>query len=354
MNIDVSGILVLVLILSAVLAYSLTHFRRQFLSLYVYTAVLLGLFLLLLSIALRSRGMLQLIYPWGLPLVFALPTLVQLNHSALTRTKNEDWVYYFLFLMPFFAVISGYGILLKASLYHKNLDRLFAGEFLELEHLLGDVISSIPYFLIFSAVHSTLLILKLREARISGPSWVLLALPVVHIILGVGCFFAIVATVLGISSGQFLFLVLSMASLAVGAYVVALTRYDGRKLTRNISNAMFFAPSKNNVIESFLLIDHDSVPLRTLFQDFTKQNLADVSVISVSDWEAYFIEQRFSWPEFKNRLRIRYALQELNSGYLATKTVESLSFELGFKSRKSFYTAFESVTGHGFSGSLYR
>jgi uncharacterized membrane protein YhaH (DUF805 family) len=298
--------------------------------------------------------MLQLIYPWGLPLVFALPTLIQLNHSALTRTKNEDWVYYFLFLMPFFAVISGYGILLKASLYHKNLDRLFAGEFLELQHLLGGVISSIPYYLIFSIVHAALLIVKLRDARISGPSWVLFVLPVVHIILAVGCLFAVVATSTGISSGQFLFLVLSMVSLAVGAYVVAMTRYEEHKLTSIISNAMFFAPSKNKVIERFLLSDHDSVLLRTLFQDFTKQNLADVSVISVSDWEAYFNQQRFSWPEFKSRVRIRYALQELNSGYLATKTVESLSLELGFKSRKSFYTAFESVTGHSFSGSPYR
>jgi hypothetical protein len=353
MNIDLTSIVVLVLLLCAVLAYSLTHFRRQFLSLYAYTAVLLVLFLLLLSIALRSRGMLQVIYPWGLPLIFALPTMVQLNHSALTRTKNENWVYYSLFLMPIFAIISGYGILTKASLYHKNLDRLFAGEFLELEHLLGNVISSIPYFLIFSAVHSTLLILKLRDARISGPSWVLLVLPVVNIILGVGCFFAVVATVMGISSGQFLFLVLSLASLAVGTYLVALTLYEEQKLTSIISNAMFFAPSKNKVIEDFLLNQGVNV-LSILFQDFTKQNLADLSHISYSDWDTFFTEQRFSWPEFKNRVRIRYALQRLNSGYLATKTVESLSLELGFKSRKSFYTAFEAVTGKSFRGEVYR
>jgi methylphosphotriester-DNA--protein-cysteine methyltransferase len=79
-----------------------------------------------------------------------------------------------------------------------------------------------------------------------------------------------------------------------------------------------------------------------------------MSLISNSEWDAFFTEQRFSWPDFKNRVRIRYALQELNSAYLATKTVESLSLELGFQSRKSFYTAFEAVTGESFRGEVYR
>jgi len=352
MNIDPGGIIIMVLILLAVLAYAITHFRRRFLPLYGYVASLLVLFLTLLAIALRSRGMLQIFYPWGLPLIFLFPTLVQFNQSAITKTKNEDWVYYFLFLMPIFSIVSGYGILTDAALYQKNLDRLLAGEFLQLEHLLGGIISSFPYVLIFSIVHSILLILKVRSARFSGPIWVHHGLPVLQILLSVGCFFAVVGTVLGISSGQYIFFVLCVVSLALGVYVVSLTRFEEFKLMSLISNSMFFEPSKNEAIENFL-INLDGVQVLSLFNNFTKPNLASTSLISSPDWQTFFTKQRLSWPEFKNRVRIRYAIQQLQSNYLGAKTVESLSLELGFKSRKSFYTAFESVTGQSFRVEVY-
>lgn len=353
MNIDQGVIIFMVLIQTAVLAYALTHLRRRFLPLYCYVAVLLVLFLMLLAIVLRSRGMLQLIYPWGLPLIFLMPTLVQYHYIAITKSKTEDWVYYFLFLMPIFSIISGYGILTDAALYQKNLDHLLAGEFLELEHLLGGIISSLPYVLVFSIVHSIQLVRKLRSARFTGPFWVHSGLPVLQIILSLGCFFAVVSHVFGISSGQYIFFVLSMVSLAMGVYVVSVTHYEELKLTSMISNAQFFAPSKNGAIDHFLY-NLDGVQMRVLFLNFSKPNLVITSLISNIDWQAFFTEQRLSWPEFKSRVRIRYAIQQLRSNYLDTKTVESLSLELGFKSRKSFYTAFESVTGESFHVEVYR
>lgn len=352
MTSDVSGILILVLVLTAALAYGLTHFRRQFIWLYAYTAIILVKLLFVLIVGLSNQGLLYIIYPWSVPLLYLLPTCVQLYTNALFKIKSEDWMYYVLYLMPVFSVVSAYGIAANPMLYQKNVAHLLTGEFLDVEHLLGAMTSSLTYLASFSMVHAVLLIRRVREARYTGPGWLYWSLPWMQFILSGAGLLAIVVHVLGFASGQFMFTVLSMVSVALATYVVLLSRYEERKLTSVISDAMFFAPSKHESIETFLRnLDGDAV--RALFQEFTKPELASASLISSSDWDSFLQEQRFSWPEFKNRVRIRYALQELNSGYLATKTVESLSLELGFQSRKSFYTAFESVTGESFRGEAY-
>lgn len=343
----------MLLLLTATLAYGLSRFKWKFAWLYVYVAILCVMFIYLFAVGLNSPGMLQLVYPWSVPLLFLLPTCVQLYTNALFKTKSEDWVYYVLYLMPVFSVVSAYGIVANPTLYQKNVAHLLAGEFLDVEHLLGAIMSSLTYLTSFSIIHSVLIIRRVREARFTGPSWLYWSLPWMQLILSGAGLLAIVVHALGFASGQFMFTVLSMVSIALGTYVVILSRYEERKLTSVISDAMFFAPSKHESIETFLRnLDGDAV--RALFQNFTKPELVSASLISSSDWDSFLHEQRFSWPEFKNRVRIRYALQELNSGYLATKTVESLSLELGFQSRKSFYTAFEAVTGESFRGEAYR
>jgi hypothetical protein len=353
MSSDVSGILVMVLVLTAALAFGLFHFRRPFTWLYTYVAVLWVVSLFLFSVGLSSRGMLQLIYPWAVPLLFLMPTCVQLFTNSLLKTKSEDWVFYVLYLMPIFSTVSAFGTVADPELYERNVAHLFAGSILEVHHVLGSFTSSFTYLTSFSMVHSILLIRRVRDARFTGPSWLYWSLPTLHLILSAGGLCAIIIHVLGFASGQFMFTVLSVVSIAVGAYIVILSRYEKRKLTTVISDALFFAPSKHSAIETFLRnLEGDTV--RGLFQDFTKPKLASMSLIPTTEWDAFLTEQRFSWPDFKNRVRIRYALQELNSAYLATKTVESLSLELGFQSRKSFYTAFEAVTGESFRGEVYR
>lgn len=353
MSSDVSGILVLMLVLTAALVYSLTHFRRQFAWLYAYVAILWLISLFLFSVGLPNRGLLQLIYPWGVPLLYLTPTCIQLFTNSLLKTKSEDWVFYVLYLMPIFSTVSAFGTFADSDQLESNVALLFTGEFLLVEHKLGVVVNSFTYLTSFSVVHSILLIRRLQYSRFTGPSWLFWSLPTLQLILSASGLCAIIIHVLGVSSGQFMFTALTFVSIAIGAYVVILTRYEERKLTAVISDALFFAPSKHAGIEDFLRnLEGDVV--RSLFQDFTKPKLASISLIPNVEWDAFLTEQRFSWPDFKNRVRIRYALQELNSAYLATKTVESLSLELGFQSRKSFYTAFEAVTGESFRGEVYR
>jgi hypothetical protein len=353
MNSDVSGVLVMLLLLTATLAYGLLRFKWKFVWLYAYVAILWIINFYLFAVGLGSRDLMQVLYPLCFPLLVALPTCLEQYSNALFKNKGDSVVKYVLYLMPVYSAACTYGIMADSALYEKNLAHLFAGEFIKINHIIGTMTGALTLGTIFSLLHAVYLIRTGRSARFSGPSYIYMGLPWLQVILMGGGLLAIVVNALGLKSAQFSFFVVSSVSVALGVYVVLISRYDERMLTSIISNAMFFAPSKNNVIEGFLL-DPDVKVLSVLFQEFTKQNLAEISLISCSDWDTFFTEQRFSWPEFKNRVRIRYALQELNSGYLATKTVESLSLELGFKSRKSFYTAFEAVTEKSFRGEVYR
>jgi len=109
MSSDVSGVLVLVLVLTAALTFGLFHFRRPFTWLYTYVAVLWVVSMFLFAVGLSSRGLLQLIYPWGVPLLFLMPTCVQLFTNSLLKAKSEDWVFSVLYLMPIFSTVSAFG-----------------------------------------------------------------------------------------------------------------------------------------------------------------------------------------------------------------------------------------------------
>lgn len=350
---DASGIILLVITLSAALAYGLTHFRRQFVWLYIFTGIIWVMLLFLLSVSQSNRGLLYTLYPWSVPLLFLLPTCVQFHTNALFKIKSEDWVFYLLYLMPIFSLVSSFGILADEKLYQKNVDLLIAGEFLEVNHLLGVMRHSLTYLTSFSLLHAVLSLKRIRDGRFTGPIWLYNIVPWLQLFLSAAGLLAIVFYGLRVSSGQFMLVVLSVVSIALATYVVASHLFEEHKLTSVVSDAMFFTPSKHDSIESYLRnLNGDAV--RVLFRDFTKTELAIASMISSSTWNSFLHEQRLSWPEFKNRVRIRYALQELQSGYLASKTVESLSLELGFQSRKSFYTAYEAITGNSFRREMYR
>jgi hypothetical protein len=341
-----------VLVLTTALAYGLTHFRRQFVWLYAYTAIIWVIFLFLLSVGLPIRGLLYITYPWSVPLLFLLSTCIQLYTNSLFKTKSQDWVYYVLYLMPVFSVVSAYGTVANPTLYQKNVAHLLAGEFLYVEHLLGALTSSLTYLTSFSMVHSILLIRRVREARFTGPGWLYWSLPWMQLILSVAGLFAIVVHVLGFASGQFMFTVLSMVSIALGTYVVLLSRYEERKLTSVISDAMFFAPSKHESIETFLRnLDGDAV--RALFQEFTKPELASASLISSSDWDSFLHEPGGSLKSIGTSYWNSPNTGATNESGFSARPGGYRSYD-GWFSSKSFYGYWWSSTENNTGDAWYR
>ncbi len=62
---------------------------------------------------------------------------------------------------------------------------------------------------------------------------------------------------------------------------------------------------------------------------------------------SYFIKQRYnqSFNDWKNELRIKHAIELIDSGEAKQLTLESISMQCGYRSRANFVDAFKKVTG---------
>lgn len=81
---------------------------------------------------------------------------------------------------------------------------------------------------------------------------------------------------------------------------------------------------------------------------FNKALLYSESGFPVSQWEKYYHKNHGGFSELKKFVRIKIALELINSGYLDLYSIEALSNEIGYKSRTSFYSAFEQVQNQSF------
>ncbi|PQB03133.1 hypothetical protein BST83_17560 [Polaribacter filamentus] len=54
---------------------------------------------------------------------------------------------------------------------------------------------------------------------------------------------------------------------------------------------------------------------------------------------------KISFADFKKSIRIRQAIDHIESGYLNKNTIESLAQKVGFSTYTSFYTSFKEITG---------
>jgi AraC-like DNA-binding protein len=101
---------------------------------------------------------------------------------------------------------------------------------------------------------------------------------------------------------------------------------------------------KNYTFEEFEQIVYESGLF--LNPNFNIDNLAinfGVQTYIMSD----LLRAKFSvsFPDFKNMLRIKYALIKIKDGILDHQTIESLALQSGFKSRSQFSRSFSEFTG---------
>lgn len=84
-------------------------------------------------------------------------------------------------------------------------------------------------------------------------------------------------------------------------------------------------------------------------EKFTKAMLYAESGFPVSQWEKYYHRNHGGFSDLKKFVRIKIALQLIKDGYLDLYSIEALSNDIGYKSRTSFYSAFEQVQSQSFS-----
>lgn len=102
-------------------------------------------------------------------------------------------------------------------------------------------------------------------------------------------------------------------------------------------------------IEEYVLGLEQSNSGELLSDDVTKIDFIKASPFSLDEWEEYFKTTGSGYVDLKKRVRISVALTLIENGFLNTFSVDALSREIGYKSRTSFYSAFEEITGSKFT-----
>jgi AraC-like DNA-binding protein len=80
--------------------------------------------------------------------------------------------------------------------------------------------------------------------------------------------------------------------------------------------------------------------------DFRLDSLHKISGVPLHHWTLYFNEiKKQSFIEWKNKLRIEYAVKLINEDFIKEKTFESLAAACGFTTQSTFIRVFKSCTG---------
>ena len=85
-----------------------------------------------------------------------------------------------------------------------------------------------------------------------------------------------------------------------------------------------------------------------LNEDVNKLDFIRTTTFRADQWENYFDVTGRGYVGLKKRVRIAVALTLIKDGFLSMYSVEALSKEIGYKSRTSFYSCFEEITGSKF------
>lgn len=146
-------------------------------------------------------------------------------------------------------------------------------------------------------------------------------------------------------------LVLSSSSIIVLVHVILF--YRGKRLSKE-PFLSFLQPTDTTPKISKQVFDQMAAYIRDEYNNpnsilfnpgVTKDIFILQSEYSPNEWSHYFQVNQLRYSEVKQEIRIKRAQDLIKSGYLDKYSVEALSEEVGYRSRTSFYNAFEQVTG---------
>lgn len=80
-----------------------------------------------------------------------------------------------------------------------------------------------------------------------------------------------------------------------------------------------------------------------------KQSFILNSGFSLTEWEAFFFLTKTNWNYFKKFIRVRRALNLMDSGFLNSRTMDDLATAVGYSTRASLYTSFRQISGQTIS-----
>ena len=107
------------------------------------------------------------------------------------------------------------------------------------------------------------------------------------------------------------------------------------------------APIENDTVVSY--IEMINVYMKTApysQQDFDMKTICNDLKLPMYHVEFVFrYYNQYSFPEFRNLLRVQHVLRDFESGSSTNYTMEAIGQKAGFSSRSSFFRVFKAVTG---------
>lgn len=341
---DYSGLFAIWSILTVGLVCSFLPAIRKFHALQGLIAIMWLVFTALIAICFQDPVIVQVFYPWILPLIYLFPALIEWHTNQTIGVPiftRKDFVF---FVMPVVSAMSTIVMVFaKSSPYQDNIALIMDFKLLDLEQGLNSFFSAILFLSFFSLTHAVVTLLKLKNMKTSGANWVYLTLPIVEGIMATGIIVHVGLNFINENSGTLTQMVCVAGSIILSGYVLGLKGFEKERSQNEFFIHHLIFSTKNLKIKEFLKHVEPASHL-LIMADFTKENLSLVSEIEENEWDAYLIEIHMSWPVFKSHVRIQYALKVIKEGYLINYTLTSLIADLGYESRSSFYRAFELVT----------
>ena len=351
---DYSGLFAIWTILTVGMFYSFLPAIRKFHSLRGLIALFWLVSTALSSIYLQDRFVIQVFYPWILPLLYLFPAFIEGHTNQIIGVPIFNRRDFPFIVMPFISALSVVVMFITdPSQYEDNIHNILALDILELELGLNSFLASMLFLSIFSMAHAVTALLKLVNVKTNYTSWVYLTWPWLEGIMAFGIMLYITMNMIEVRSGMLFQLIFGVVSIILFVYLLGLRRSEKARSEDNFIFFHLLHATKNSNIKEFLQITEHNSDLK-LMADFTKENLSFLSQIQASEWDTYLIEVQMSWPVFKSHVRIQYAIKAIKDGYLEKFTLASLIGDLGYDSRSSFYKAFELVTKNPFDIRAYK
>lgn len=327
--------------------------RGVHLIVFCFGAVVSGVFFN--GLLLKNPMIISVIYPFMVPAFYVMGPAMFLHSKRYTGGLRQAdlWHYAPALLLLLDLVIYGLSF---PEMYEKNMVHAMEGNFIKMEH--SFIFSGTFLFTAYVVPTSAYALWTLIQLGRSG-EWrrarglmvllvtIIVLTPfledVVRYFIWGDRFLSIVTLdqsriLLVLSAPALLFHVVAYVNFTVFAGKLYVSRLASKKsrgsLSKDYSNLQEWIDAEYEDVSSVLLSPGISKELYMDQTDFLRE-----------DWERFFKELGMSFNELKKAVRIHHSKRLIREGYLETHSVEGLTLEVGYRSRASFYKAFETETG---------
>lgn len=338
--------------LAVVVKFIFKELRGLHLIIFIFSALLSGLFFN--DTYMNKSFIITLCYPFFIPLFYAIGPALWLHYKSLQATLHpKDLLHY---LTPVVLLLDvAIFALTHQDHYQQNLIFATDGSFLSLEHSFffsGTFLFTAYPFVTFCYALFTLGVALYRKQSFQlGFRVLLFSIIVLYPFLQdiVNLYITEIKLLPIPADTSRVLLTLSAPPVLVHAFLYLRNNNPIKNILKKRTSKpqpIVLKTKDSAALEEYINAEKENPKSILLQAGITKDVFIPETPFSREEWDSYFNRYETRFSELKKQIRIEHAKRLIKSGYLQKYSVEALSLEVGYRSRTSFYNAFEQVTGN--------